>query len=221
MTSEPPGERTDDLTGYTRPTTQPAPPPRARAVDDTVRFSPIMAVPPEHIPHTYPTSASARKHHVVRNVLASLFVGLALCVGGVVMLSGNASAPLADSATTPPATKPATRVTRTSVKYSSETLGMMNATAAARDYLAGEPFSRYGLIQQLSSSAGDGYEMKIATAAVDSLHIDWNAQATRAALDYLKSDHFSRNGLIAQLESRYGSGFTHAQAVYGVDHAGL
>jgi hypothetical protein len=221
MTSEPPGEQTDDLTGYMRPTSPPPPPPRVRAVDDTVRFAPIMAVPPQHVPYTYPTSTSARKHHVVRNVLASLFVGFALCVGGVVMLHGDDSATLAVQATTPPASKPVTRVTRTSVKHSSEMLAVANATESARGYLAGQPFSRYGLIQQLSSPAGDGYEMKIAVAAVDSLHVDWNAQATRSALEYLKFDHFSRNGLIAQLESKYGAGFTHAQAVYGVDHAGL
>lgn len=43
----------------------------------------------------------------------------------------------------------------------------------------------------------------------------------KAAKDYLEISHFSRAGLIQQLESEYGSQFAHAQAVYGVNKAGL
>ena len=43
-------------------------------------------------------------------------------------------------------------------------------------------------------------------------------QAIGTAEDYLRSGHFSRSGLIEQLEFE---GFTHAQATYGVNHAGL
>lgn len=97
-----------------------------------------------------------------------------------------------------------------------------NATGAARDYLnGGSGFSRQGLIDQLTSDFGDGFPRKVATAAVDSLHVDWNEQAALAARGYLESGHFSRKGLIEQLESNYGAQFTHAQAVYGVKKAGL
>jgi hypothetical protein len=93
-----------------------------------------------------------------------------------------------------------------------------NANRAAADYLNGQAFSRKGLIEQLSSDAGEGYPVKVATAAVDSLHVDWNAQAALSAQDYLKGQAFSRKGLIEQLEYE---GFSHAQAVYGVTKAGL
>jgi hypothetical protein len=51
--------------------------------------------------------------------------------------------------------------------------------------------------------------------------VDWNEQAAKAAKEYLAVMHFSRSGLIKQLTSDYGSGFTRAQAVYGVNKAGL
>jgi hypothetical protein len=51
--------------------------------------------------------------------------------------------------------------------------------------------------------------------------VNWNEQAAKAAKDYLTNQPFSRAGLIQQLESSAGDGFTHAQAVYGVNKAGL
>ncbi|HEX4862849.1 MAG TPA: Ltp family lipoprotein [Acidimicrobiales bacterium] len=98
---------------------------------------------------------------------------------------------------------------------------MANAAAAAAQYLSVEPFSRAGLIQQLSSSAGDGYSLADATYGVDSQNADWNAQAALAAKAYLAVEPFSRAGLIEQLSSSAGDGFTHAQAVYGATAAGL
>ena len=49
-------------------------------------------------------------------------------------------------------------------------------------------FSKQGLIDQLSSSAGDGYSVSDAAVAVDSLSVDWNrfdrnAEAGSSALD--------------------------------------
>jgi hypothetical protein len=84
-----------------------------------------------------------------------------------------------------------------------------------------EPFSRAGLIEQLSSSAGDGYSLADATYGVDAQHANWNAQAALSAKQYLSMESFSRAGLIEQLSSSAGEGFTHAQAVYGVTAAGL
>jgi Host cell surface-exposed lipoprotein len=45
--------------------------------------------------------------------------------------------------------------------------------------------------------------------------------ARRSAENYLDTMPFSRQGLIEQLSSQAGAGFTHAQAVYGVNAAGL
>lgn len=94
-----------------------------------------------------------------------------------------------------------------------------NAVQAAQNYISFSPFSRKGLIQQLSSDAGDGYSKKDATVAVDSLNIDYNAQAVKAAKNYRKLQAFSRKGLIEQLSSAAGDSYTKAQAEYGANHA--
>jgi len=81
-------------------------------------------------------------------------------------------------------------------------------------------FSRQGLIDQLSSSAGSGYSVADATAAVDSLNADWNAEAVKSAKQYLAMSGFSCQGLIGQLDSSAGDKYTVAQATYGAQQAG-
>lgn len=96
-----------------------------------------------------------------------------------------------------------------------------NAVKSAENYLSFAPFSRNGLIRQLSSDAGDGYPKADATFAVDSIDVDWNEQAAKAAKNYLDMTSFSRQGLIEQLSSDAGDGYTVEQATFGVDKAGL
>ena len=95
------------------------------------------------------------------------------------------------------------------------------AVGAAKDYLRVMPFSKQGLIDQLSSRYGSGFSKADATYAVNHIEVNWFRQAVRSARSYLRVMHFSRAGLIRQLESPYGAQFTHAQAVYGVNHVGL
>ncbi|WP_087865087.1 Ltp family lipoprotein [Comamonas thiooxydans] len=95
-----------------------------------------------------------------------------------------------------------------------------NAIRSAKAYLDLKGFSRAGLIEQLSSDAGDGYAVKDATVAVDSLNIDYNRQAGRAAVDYQKLMGFSCKGMIEQLSSSAGDQFTRAQATAGARAAG-
>ena len=95
-----------------------------------------------------------------------------------------------------------------------------NAVRSAESYLGFSGFSRDGLIEQLSSSAGDGYSVADATAAVDSLSVDWNEQAARSAQQYLSMMGFSCNGLIEQLSSDAGDKYTVSQATYGAKQAG-
>lgn len=95
-----------------------------------------------------------------------------------------------------------------------------NAVRSAQQYLSVQGFSRSGLIQQLSSDYGDGYGVADATAAVDSLNVDWNEQAVRSAKQYLSIQGFSCNGLIEQLSSSFGDGYTLSQATYGAQKAG-
>ena len=95
-----------------------------------------------------------------------------------------------------------------------------NAVRSAKQYLDMAGFSRDGLIQQLSSPAGDGYAESDATIAVDSLDVDWNENAAGSAKQYLSMTGFSCNGLIQQLSSSAGEKYTVEQATYGAQQAG-
>ena len=75
-----------------------------------------------------------------------------------------------------------------------------------------------------AASVGDAHSVALdvadATAAVDSLTVDWNEQATRSAKQYLSISGFSCKGLIHQLSSSAGDGYTASQATYGAKQAG-
>ena len=92
-----------------------------------------------------------------------------------------------------------------------------NAVRSAESYLSFQGFSRDGLIEQLSSPYGDSYAVADATAAVDSLTVDWNEQAVRAAESYLSFQGFSCQGLIEQLSSPHGDKFTVSEATFGAN----
>ena len=94
------------------------------------------------------------------------------------------------------------------------TSGQKNALEAAQNYLDTMPFSKAGLIQQLSSSAGDGYPKADATFAANHVGADWSEEAVEAAQNYLDTMPFSKAGLIEQLSSSAGDKYTRAQARY-------
>jgi hypothetical protein len=52
---------------------------------------------------------------------------------------------------------------------------------------------------------------------VNSLDVDWNAEAVEAAEDYLELQGFSKAGLIDQLSSSAADKFTPAQAQYAAN----
>lgn len=95
-----------------------------------------------------------------------------------------------------------------------------NAVRAAQSYLNISAFSRDGLIEQLSSQAGNGFNVNDATKAVDSLNVDWNQEAVKSAKQYLQMMGFSCKGLVQQLSSRAGGKFTEQQATFGAQRAG-
>ena len=72
-----------------------------------------------------------------------------------------------------------------------------------------------GLIDQLIFN---GFSDADAAWGVDSLNVDWFAQAALKAESYLKVTAFSRSGLVDQLMF---NGFTPEQAESGVTRAGL
>lgn len=93
-----------------------------------------------------------------------------------------------------------------------------NAVRSAKQYINYQPFSRRGLIRQLSSSFV-GFSVEDATIAVDSLHINWDMEAVKSAKEYLNLQGYSCRGLIQQLSSST-VGFTVSQATYGAEQAG-
>lgn len=105
------------------------------------------------------------------------------------------------------------------------TLSQQNAYSQAKNYLDFMPFSRAGLIGQLTSEYGGQFPPADAEFAVARLEaeggVDWNAEAVEAAQSYQKFSPMSRQGLIDQLTSEYGSQFTLDQATYAVNTLGL
>lgn len=91
-----------------------------------------------------------------------------------------------------------------------------SALDTAKSYLNSLYFSREGLIEQLEY---EGFSTSEATAAVDSLIVDWNVQAAGCARNYLRTfPDWNRSEMIDQLEYE---GFTYSQAAYGADAVGL
>ena len=117
------------------------------------------------------------------------------------------------------AQKPATprRVSATASADSSMTSGQRNALSSAKDYVDMGGISRRDLIEQLSSSAGEGYSESEATFAADHVGANWYSEAVQSAKEYLQMGGMSRTGLIEQLSSSAGAGFTEAQAVYAAN----
>lgn len=155
---------------------------------------------------------------------------IALVVFVSVLNGGNdpaqTTAAPAAPASSQPASEPAAAPTSEEPEPAEEPEGSLsveeqNAVGAAQSYLEFSAFSRKGLIEQLSSDAGDGYPKKVATKAVDSLDVDYKEQAAKAAKNYLEVSNFSRQGMIEQLSSDAGDGYTKAQAEYGAKQAGL
>ncbi len=94
------------------------------------------------------------------------------------------------------------------------------AIQQARSYLEHSPFSRAGLIEQLSSKYGSQFTREEAEYAIKQLEdkglVDWKEQAIQQARSYLEHSPFSRAGLIEQLSSEYGSKFTREEAEYAI-----
>lgn len=105
------------------------------------------------------------------------------------------------------------------------TLSQQNAYGQAKSYVETMPFSRAGLLAQLTSEYGGQFPAEDAEFAVARLEadggVDWLAEAVEAAESYQEVLPMSRQGLIDQLTSEYGSQFTLEQATHAVDTLGL
>ena len=97
------------------------------------------------------------------------------------------------------------------------TSGQENALESAQSYVDMSGFSKARLIQQLSSSAGEGFSKADATFAANHVDADWNKEAVESAQSYLDISGFSKKRLIQQLSSSAGEKFTPTQARYAVN----
>lgn len=150
---------------------------------------------------------------VTVGLVAGLSAGIAAC-------NSPTNAPAAPK---PTATAPATVAPQpvATTQAPAMTAGEQQAVTSAQGYLTdGQGFSYAGLLQQLTSQAGEGFSTADATFALHNLNPDWNAQAVIAAKGYLSDgEGFSQNSLEQQLSSPAGDGFTPAQAEYGTTQA--
>ncbi|MFD7076003.1 Ltp family lipoprotein [Nocardioides sp. NPDC059952] len=93
------------------------------------------------------------------------------------------------------------------------------AIGAAQNYVDTMPFSRKGLVDQLSSPAGDKYPKKDAVFAVNHIKVDWNAEAVEAVENYQATMPMSEQAMYDQLTSPAGDKFTKKQADYAIKKA--
>lgn len=161
-------------------------------------------------------------------------IGLAVIIGIVATVSSHsssntpaaassASSPIAVSTSTaaPADTTPAPAAPASSAPASPPmTTAQQQAVDAAESYLSeGQGFSEQGLLDQLTSSAGNGFSKSDAEFAINYLHPNWDQQAVDGAKSYLSEGQgFSEQGLLQQLTSSAGSGFTEAQAEYAINY---
>lgn len=101
------------------------------------------------------------------------------------------------------------------------TEAQQQAIDSAQGYLAmGQGFSKKGLMDQLTSKAGEGFSHKLAAFALAHIKVNWMHQAVLSAKGYVSMGQgFSYNGLVEQLHSSAGEGFTLAQAQHGASVA--
>src|SRR4051812_19846617 len=77
------------------------------------------------------------------------------------------------------AAKPAHKAQTTS-QEPALTQGQQEALQSAEDYVDLAGISKAGLIEQLSSSAGEGFSKADATYAASHVDVDWNAEAVQS-----------------------------------------
>ena len=184
-----------------------------------------------------------RKSHRTRNIILGLVGGLALVIviAAVASNVGNGKSPASNSLSNPPAalgTAPSSPAANTAPSPSPTvppsptpppmTVSQQQAVDSAQSYLQTEPgFSYQGLIDQLDSSAGEGFSVADATFAVSYIApasdtTFWNAQAVDSAKSYMQTEPgWSACGLVQQLDSSAGEQFTQTEAEYAVQQVGL
>jgi Host cell surface-exposed lipoprotein len=188
---------------------------------------PGYGAPPSYGPPQPPQ----RKRHRVRYTILGIAGAIVLIIiiasvgtaGKNNAAAGTSAGSDSSQAPSAAATTPSVAVTTPSPaapaapQYTPE---QQQAIEAAEGYLQmGSGFSRLGLIQQLDSSAGNGFPESVAKFAVNHIKVNWDQQAIEAAEGYLQmGSGFSRLGLIQQLDSSAGNSFPESVAKFAVNH---
>ena len=159
-------------------------------------------------------------------IIASMAVGCGSTTGSTVYATSTTSSQMAEASDSTSAqvetstSNVAEASTPTPTPIPNMTASQAQALVAAQAYIAGQPFSYQGLINQLSSEYGNQFSVDDATFAADHCGADWNAEALEAAKSYIAGQSFSYQGLIDQLTSSYGDQYTADQAKYAADNCG-
>jgi hypothetical protein len=184
--------------------------------------SPFMPQQPQPKRKSWP-----RRHKVLTGLMA---VGALIVIIAAVSASNKPSTPAADTGAAGNTVSPSASVSSAAASSApstpaapaspSMTGAQQQAVSAANGYLSeGQGFSKQGLLQQLTSSAGDGFSKSDAEFAINYLHPNWDQQAADAANGYLSEGQgFSQASLTQQLTSSAGDGFTQAQAEYAINY---
>lgn len=104
------------------------------------------------------------------------------------------------------------------ISSTTPTREMKNALSTAENYVDLMPFSKAGLYQQLTSSAGDKYPPEAAQYAIDNLKTNYKENALKAAKSYLDLMPMSNDELYQQLTSNAGDKYTAEEAQYAIDN---
>ncbi|MDU1315674.1 Ltp family lipoprotein [Anaerococcus hydrogenalis] len=93
-----------------------------------------------------------------------------------------------------------------------------NALKTAESYLQTFPFSKQGLLEQLTSEHGSKFPQDAAQYAIDNLKVDYKEQALKSAKNYMDTMPMSNDELYEQLTSEHGEKFTPEEAQYAIDN---
>ena len=138
---------------------------------------------------------------------------------GAAVSSASPSAAVSSAAASPAADSSAPS-TPAAPAGPSLTGGQQQAVDSAESYLSeGQGFSKQGLLNQLTSSFGEGFSKSDAEFAIKYLKPNWDKQAVDSANGYLSEGQgFSEQGLLQQLTATAGEGFTEAQGEYAISY---
>ena len=155
----------------------------------------------------YPGSAAAASSSITVNTSTSVPTSTVSAEGAA---ASSAPAAAASSAPAAAASSAPAAPASSAPASPSMTTAQQQAVDAAEGYLSlGQGFSGQGLLQQLTSSAGNGFSKSDAEFAINYLNPNWDQQAVDSAKGYLSlGQGFSGQGLLQQLTSSAGSEFT-------------